>query len=241
GSITEILAGRPGSWEAATIEQALVATVGNDPAELLRRRTDPVQIVLHAENVLNELDTPDHLHSRSGVYDDQYHTAYAELDARRELVDDPDRITDPDELAALPHYDVTDPEQRAALDAAVAEAANTPLTPQQQATHDAYDTLDNLADRLEEQRTRELTDYADALRAAIIESLNGLNLPVPVNVEIIPDYDPDHQATVPVHGGLIAPLSPIDDAIADAIMLVPTPDTLPGTPLQRLDPTGGQQ
>jgi hypothetical protein len=58
GSVNAILSGRSGSWEAGKIGDVLLATVGEDPAELLRHRTDPVQIVLHAENVLSDLDIP---------------------------------------------------------------------------------------------------------------------------------------------------------------------------------------
>jgi hypothetical protein len=41
GSIERALEGRPGSWEAHAVRSLLLSTVGEDPAELLRHRTEP--------------------------------------------------------------------------------------------------------------------------------------------------------------------------------------------------------
>jgi hypothetical protein len=167
----------------------------------------------------------------------QYVQADAELDQRVDQVDDPDRITDPDELATLPVLDLENPEQSAAFRAALAEAENVPLTPQQQAAHDAYQALDNLRDRLAAQKDRELADYAKALTQALTRRLADLKLLVPIDIQILPDYNSDAPNT-PIHDGYEDLTNPINAAIADAAMLTPTPDALPGTPLQRLESTG---
>jgi hypothetical protein len=43
GVIKQILAGRPGSWEAERVRQTLQSTVADDQ-DLLRHRTDPVVV-----------------------------------------------------------------------------------------------------------------------------------------------------------------------------------------------------
>src|SRR5271166_2100543 len=55
GGIDNILAGRPGSWEAAHIRDTLVSTVGHDESDLMRHRTEPVDIVLKPEQILYDL------------------------------------------------------------------------------------------------------------------------------------------------------------------------------------------
>ena len=61
---------------------------------------------------------------------------------------------------------------------------------------------------------------------------------MPIDVQVSPDYD---SATLigetPTHDGIYE-RDPITDAVADAIMLTPTPAALPGTPLQRLNGHG---
>lgn len=44
GSVWSVLAGRPGSWEAAGVESLLDSTVGPDGEDLWRHRTEPVRI-----------------------------------------------------------------------------------------------------------------------------------------------------------------------------------------------------
>ncbi|MGW9114506.1 hypothetical protein [Microbacterium sp. NPDC055683] len=46
GGVEELLAGRPGSWEADYVRQIVHSTAGDDPEELLRRRTAPVQLLV---------------------------------------------------------------------------------------------------------------------------------------------------------------------------------------------------
>lgn len=55
GSIEKALAGRPGSWEAESVRTMLTSTVGDDQAELLRHRTEPLRIELWPEEILIDL------------------------------------------------------------------------------------------------------------------------------------------------------------------------------------------
>ena len=55
GSIDRTLEGRPGSWEADAVRGMLLATVGEDPAELLRHRTEPIRVVLRPAEILSDL------------------------------------------------------------------------------------------------------------------------------------------------------------------------------------------
>jgi hypothetical protein len=55
GSIEKALQGRPGSWEADAVRGMLVSTVGENPAELMRHRTEPLRVVLRPEEILSDL------------------------------------------------------------------------------------------------------------------------------------------------------------------------------------------
>lgn len=222
GGINNILAGRPGSWEAAHIRDTLVSTVGHDESDLMRHRTEPVDIVLKPEQILYDLADLEHM----GGYDD----AEQEL-CRREEEISPSVPIKPGDLDW-----VNDPVQVAEFEAAVrAEADNpTPLTPEEQAIDDALAAIHALRDRLEAQHRAELADYGRALTAAVTDRVAALNLPVPVSVTV------DLDAKLDAWNGGGTPLvgevtGIIDVAIADAIMVTPTPSALPGTPLERAE------
>ena len=55
GSIDRALEGRPGSWEADAVRSMLLSTVGEDSAELLRHRTEPIRVVLRPAEILSDL------------------------------------------------------------------------------------------------------------------------------------------------------------------------------------------
>lgn len=55
GSIGAVLTRRPGSWEAAYVEQVLVATVGHDEAHLFEHRTEPVSVCVSIEEIFADL------------------------------------------------------------------------------------------------------------------------------------------------------------------------------------------
>ena len=55
GSIGRALEDRPGSWEADAVRGLLLSTVGENPAELLRHRTEPIRVVLRPAEILADL------------------------------------------------------------------------------------------------------------------------------------------------------------------------------------------
>jgi transcriptional regulator with XRE-family HTH domain len=71
GGIETILAGRPGSWEASVVGDALRAAVGHDEWDLWRHRTEPVNVVLNPERILFDDD--------SSNYFDELDAAEAEI------------------------------------------------------------------------------------------------------------------------------------------------------------------
>jgi hypothetical protein len=82
GSIEQILAGRPGSWEAERVRQTLQSTVFDD-ADLLRHRTEPVVIDLWVDSILRD--------ANDTTYDD-YREAELELSRREEAIPEPDDL-----------------------------------------------------------------------------------------------------------------------------------------------------
>jgi hypothetical protein len=55
GGIEELLAGRPGSWEADHLRNLLTSTVGHDEQYLWGHRTEPVVISVRVDQILSEL------------------------------------------------------------------------------------------------------------------------------------------------------------------------------------------
>ncbi len=53
------MAGRPGSWEADAVRSMLLSAVGEDPAELLRHRTEPLTVVVNVDDILTDLGYSD--------------------------------------------------------------------------------------------------------------------------------------------------------------------------------------
>ncbi|MDM3927402.1 helix-turn-helix domain-containing protein [Mycobacterium intracellulare] len=222
GGIDNVLAGRPGSWEAAVVRDVLNAAVGQDEWDLWRYRTEPVDIILKPEQILYDVGDLEHM----AAYDD----AEQELSRREEEIS-PSVPIKPGGLDW-----VNDPVQVAEFHAAIrAEAENpTPPTPEEQAIDDALAAVQALRDRLQAQQRAELADYGQALAAAVTEHLADRNLPVPVSVTVDLDAQLDalHGGGTPVIGEVTGA---IDVAIADAIMTTPTPSALPGTPLERAE------
>jgi hypothetical protein len=141
GGIEELLAARPGSWEAHHVRELLTATVGHDQQHLHRYRTEPLVIRVHVDDVLTEL----------GYADLYYLDADIELNRRED---------------------------------AIYAAAPAGLTIEQ---HAALTQLDQLRDRVDEQRHADWTAYgeafADNVRKVAAEALPGLGAPVEVVIE----------------------------------------------------------
>lgn len=75
GSIEQLLAGRPGSWEADHVRNLLVSTVGADEGYLLEHRTEPITVVVNVDDLMNDL----------GVWE-LYEEAEQELSRREDVV-----------------------------------------------------------------------------------------------------------------------------------------------------------
>jgi hypothetical protein len=75
GGIEAILAGRPGSWEADSVRNLLVSTVGYDGEYLLEHRTEPIVVTLFVDEILND----------QGVWE-SYEGALQELARRYEVI-----------------------------------------------------------------------------------------------------------------------------------------------------------
>ena len=54
GSLERVTAGRPGSWEASTIQDLLEGAVGFEPDALMANRTEPVIVRLNVPQLVNE-------------------------------------------------------------------------------------------------------------------------------------------------------------------------------------------
>ena len=54
GGVDTLLSGRPGSWEADYIRRIVQSTAGEDEAELLRYRTEPVRLALDVEGTFDD-------------------------------------------------------------------------------------------------------------------------------------------------------------------------------------------
>lgn len=55
GGIENVLAGRPGSWEADHVRQLLISTVGHDEQQLPEHRTDPVVVEVFVDEIMVDL------------------------------------------------------------------------------------------------------------------------------------------------------------------------------------------
>ncbi|WP_198344622.1 helix-turn-helix domain-containing protein [Mycobacterium dioxanotrophicus] len=239
GGIDAILAGRPGSWEAAAVRDVLNAAVGHDEWDLWRHRTEPVNVVVHPERILADTD--------SSSWFDELDAAETELQRRENAIRPTHVYSYPGrELSTKMREYYTDlgveiiegtppPTPTVAeMEATLAAEQDNPtdLTPEEHAAEDALAAIEVLRGRLETLQRDELAQYAERIAQAIRQRLAALRLPVPVTVTI--DLDtPLHEAPETPHGTWA--VGAIDTAIATTIAETPTPETLPGTPLQRAE------
>lgn len=115
---------------------------------------------------------------------------------------------------------------------AAEKAHPTPLSADEQAEQDALDALDALRGQVSTQQRAELADYGDLLADAVRAQLEALKLPVPVTVTVDLDTAWNEAPETPAEGWTT---NAIDAAIVAAISSTPTPDTLPGTLLERAE------
>ena len=236
GGIDAILAGRPGSWEAAVVGDALRAAVGHDEWDLWRHRTEPVTVVLHPERLLFDNDASD--------WFNELDNAEAEIQRRETAVrpgviytydKDPQTlqwaIDEGIEVIPGPPPPLPTDEEITAWQGAQRENP-IPLTPEEQAEEDALAALEALRERVEAQHRAELADYGERAAAAVRTELAALKLPVPVSVTVDLDTPWDQAPDSPTLGWTT---NAIDNAVAAAVSTTPTPDNLPGTLLERAE------
>jgi hypothetical protein len=248
GGTEQILAGRPGSWEAERVRETLQSTVGVDDEHLLRHRTEPVVIDLWVQSIL--ADTSD------ACYDD-YRDAELELSRREDAIPEPDDLPpgpftpDDPRIAAVDWISVDaqgylvvkaeagwgeDPADIALLAELHDEASTSrPPTPGEITYDEAHEAITDLWDALAEQEQREYTDYAQRLTSAVQARLTALDLPTAVTVNItVAAEGPRSSDDFADHAPSTYPRNAIAAAIDDAIAHTPTPSALPGAPLDRL-------
>lgn len=237
GGIDAILAGRPGSWEAKVVGDALRAAVGDDESDLWRHRTEPVVVDLWVEGVL------DYLGDSS---DDAYNDAQLELEARAEAVPEPTdlppgtRPGDP-RIAATNwvsvddsgYLDITytgwtgDPADVALLAELSAEAeAHHDPTPGEVAHEEAMQAISAINDALDDQWRREYDSYAARLSEAVQRQLADLELTVPIVISITRAPESYEPGAFEKHAPPPYPRNAIEAAIEKAITDTATPAAL---------------
>lgn len=171
GGIARALQGRPTSWEADSVRSMLLSTVGDDPAELLRHRTEPLRVVLRPSEVLADL-------GYDAVYDESQRILREQQSRhvwRYELAEDLSwRAVD----EAAPAYDGCSDDWTRAGGVVLA-------VPRSGEDEQEYDRLFDLEVRSEDLRyDGDPREYGEALRATVEAKAAELFPDVPVQVEV---------------------------------------------------------
>lgn len=178
GGAEELLSVRTGSWEADYVRQIVMSTAGEDLADLLRHRTEPVRVYLPTTYLAEELGLRELADDEAGPAEEAAEALWAQIPAEVwEL--DPDR-----HFAGLP-------------DAAQPRRVRADITPAQRAALEAAEAANELAaaegDRIEAMYQADEAALAAALRAAVAEIVTEHGLPVEI-FEVVdasrPNSDP---------------------------------------------------
>jgi hypothetical protein len=164
GSVDRALEGRPGSWEADAVRSMLLSTVGEDPVELLRHRTEPIRVVLRPAEILADLGYAD-------LYDESRQIIQAEQDRhlwRYRLGED--RTWTPLDPGAPNWADAFDvPMSPAEPDDTLLRPGAVTTVPRSAADETAYDMLCDREAALEDLEYEEdPRAYGEALVAAVL-------------------------------------------------------------------------
>lgn len=225
GGTEQVLAGRPGSWEAACVRNTLESTVGMNDENLWQYRTEPLVVTLYVTDVLTDIDDPTV---------EQYEQAREELERRYQALVD---IYSGDR-PVINIGKLTD-EEAADLQAQMQEYQRRSdageLTAAERTEDEAYGVVETLMERLETQYTGELQDYCAALTDAVRTELQAVCDSVPCIVTIMPVRPTDGSAARSWTPTQDWPESTIARAVAAAIERTATPSSLAGTPLSRLE------
>lgn len=261
GGVETLLAGRPGSWEADIIRNAVNAIA---PGDLLPRyRTEPLRIILYIDEILAEHTLSHDQYEKAEVaIDDNYDAANAalpEVDETPfvwvyEVNDDGDPTPSTAETppwswdlwrtgaAALgmdePGIEYLEAELRGEHRHRLTTSVYVPKTPE--LATEFIRLLDEreaalapyaLHDVLQAQQEREWAAYGEALGTQLEDDARR-----------VPGLDVPVEITVAPSVGLRPDIRPALDELAQslvdsAISAVPSPADLPGTPLDRLERT----
>lgn len=111
GGVEQLLAGRPGSWEADYIRQIVLSVAGDDPAELFRYRTEPLRLEFdefHVEELFHDFglgkmfeEATEAFATSSNTLDAELYDAWATPEEKQELEEIQSKINLSDLDAAL--------------------------------------------------------------------------------------------------------------------------------------------
>jgi hypothetical protein len=185
GSVDRALEGRPGSWEADAVRSLLLSTVGENPAELLRHRTDPIRVVVRPAEILADL-------GYTALYDDSRQILREQQDRhlwRYQLGEDR-RWTPLD--AGAPAYagaSGVDVSESPAGDPAGTLRPGTLVTvPRSAADEAAYDALCDREAALEDlEYEDDPRAYGEALKAAVLTAAGPMYPGIAVEITIDTD------------------------------------------------------
>jgi hypothetical protein len=185
GSVERALEGRPGSWEADAVRSMLLSTVGEDRAELLRHRTEPIRVVLRPAEILSDLGYAD-------LYDASREIIQAEQDRhmwRYRLGEDRTWTPlDPGAPAWADAFDVPERESPAGYLAGMLRPGMVATMPRSAADEAAWDAL---ADREAALEDLQYEDDPRAYGMALTETVlaNAVRVFPGITVEITIDID----------------------------------------------------
>lgn len=183
GSVDRALEGRPGSWEADAVRGLLVSTVGENPSELLRHRTEPIRVVLRPAELLWDLGYAE-------VYDESRRILQAQQDAhlwRYRLGEDRTWTPlDPDAPAWADAFDV--PASEVEFDDTLLRPGSVTTVPRSAEDEAAWEALADREAALEDlQYEGDPRAYGDALQAAVLAEAARMYAGVPVEITIDTD------------------------------------------------------
>lgn len=176
GGVEKALSGRPGSWEAEGVRNLLRSTVGDDPAQLLAHRTEPVRVVLRPAEWLSDLG-----------YHVVYDASQKILDAERrqhqwEYRRSEDGRWVPADLAAPPLVDENAP----GAEWRVGTIYQVPHSP---ADEEPLERLSELEDAVYDLQDKgDVRAYGEALRAAAAARVNEFFPGVDVEISVDLDH-----------------------------------------------------
>lgn len=233
GSVEDLLAGRPGSWESAHVRDIVTSTAGDGPDELLRFRTEPLRVVIDVDSIFSDLGLRE-----------LYEEAEEELRARHDDVIGSlfDEFLTPDEATHLNEFHSEDdalafgaPGVADRLQAAI-EIHKAVLHRATESDHPLIDTLnelDRVRESLEELWEADQQAYRANVSAAMRQYLQDRGLDL--DVEVLDIIDP---VWTPPTDGIDVELHRYASATAALPMTGKVPELNKGSAVEELRAAG---